>query len=197
MAMTDTPAIERPISSWARLGPALREEGLIRTPIPGEVAVVSLPSRRAVRTRWMLQAAAGLFLAVGGAVLGRASVVLPGEGAATVALSDDTTFESTAEAMEIAQRASDQYQRAVEFIAANDAPVTLSGPQAAELMRTRLSARLDAFDQSLAATRAALTLAPQDPVLNNLYRQSVGVRNLTLRQMGEVVPVSSTGRTRF
>jgi hypothetical protein len=125
-------------------------------------------------------------------VVGRASVALPGEGT-SIAAASDTNFESTAEAMEVAQRSSDQYQRAVMYIAANDSSVTMRGSEAAAL----LNARLDAFDQSQAATTAALNRAPGDPVLNNLYRQIGGVRNLTLRQMGQVTPVSSTTRTRF
>jgi hypothetical protein len=195
MAMTDTPAIERPITSWARLGPALRAEGLITIPATSgefQASIRPLPSRRAVRSRKWMQAAAAVFLAVGGAVVGRASVALPGEGAQVASITD-TVFGSTAEAMDVAQRSSDQYQRAVMYIAANDSSVTMRGSQAAEL----LNARLDAIDQSVAATTAALNRAPSDPVLNNLYRQSVGVRGLTLRQMGQVVPVSSTTRTRF
>jgi hypothetical protein len=195
MAMTDTPAIERPITSWARLGPALRAEGLITMPATtGEydASIVPIASRRAARTRQLMQAAAGVFLAVGGAVVGRASVAFPGDGT-QVAAREDTIFGSTAEAMEIAQRSSDQYQRAVMYIAANDSTVTMRGSEAAELLNTRL----DAIDQSVAATTAALNRAPGDPVLNNLYRQSVGVRSLTLRQMGQVMPVSSTTRTRF
>jgi hypothetical protein len=82
MAMTDTPAIERPITSWERLGPALRAEGLIRTPLAGTgvepvTEVVPMASRQPARYRWVMQAAAGLFLAVGGAVIGRASASLP------------------------------------------------------------------------------------------------------------------------
>jgi hypothetical protein len=196
MAMTDTPAIERPITSWARLGPALRAEGLITIPATtGEfdASIAPIASRRAAGSRWMMQAAAGVFLAVGGAVLGRASVAMPGEGAQVASAREDTIFGSTAEAMDIAQKASDQYQRAVMFLAANDSSVTMRGSDAAEL----LNARLDAIDQSVAATTAALSRAPGDPVLSNLYRQIGGVRSLTLRQMGQVVPVSSSTRTRF
>jgi hypothetical protein len=193
MAMTDTPAIERPITSWARLGPALRAEGLITIPATSgefQASIRPIASRRAVRTRQLMRAAAGLMLAVGGAVVGRASVAMPGEGT-QVATATDTNFSSTAEAMEVAQRSSDQYQRAVMYLAANDS-VTMRGSDAAELYNTRL----DAIDQSVAATTAALNRAPDDPVLNSLYRQSVGARSMTLRQMGRAMPVSST-RVRF
>lgn len=196
MAMTDTPAIERPITSWARLGPALHAEGLIAIPATTaefNASVTPVASGQTARFRWMMQAAAGIFLAVGGAVIGRASAALPETGQQTAAAGGDTIFRSTSEAMEVAQRSSDQYQRAVMYIAANDSSVTMRGSDAAEL----LNARLDAIDQSVAATTAALTRAPGDPVLNNLYRQIGGVRSLTLRQMGQVTPVSSTTRTRF
>lgn len=200
MAMTDTPAIERPISSWERLGPALRAEGLVKIPMTsGEyrAGVTPIAARQKSNVRWMMQAAAGVLLAVGGAVVGRASVAMPGEAPASqvaTAVSDTSpSFASTEEAMRVAQHYSDEYQRAVEYIAAHDSTVTMRGRDAAAL----LSARLDAIDQSVAATTAALTRSPQDPVLNNLYRQIGGVRSATLRQMGQVVPVSSTSRVRF
>jgi hypothetical protein len=41
LALTETPAIERPITSWARLAPALRAEGLVTTPETGALAVAS------------------------------------------------------------------------------------------------------------------------------------------------------------
>lgn len=198
MALTETPAIERPITSWARLGPALRAEGLVTRPMnTGEYAteVTPIERRRGMRYRWVGQAAAAALLVVGGAAMGRASASLPPGTLASrgAANTQDTNFKSTTEAMNVLQQLSGQYQRAVAYLAANDSSVTLRGRDAADLYR----ARLDALDQSVAATRAALYRAPQDPVLNNYYIQSVGARDLTLRQMGQVVPVSSTKRTRF
>jgi hypothetical protein len=58
-------------------------------------------------------------------------------------------------------------------------------------------ARLDVLDQAVAATRAALYRAPQDPVLNQYYLTTLGARDLTLQQMGQVVPVSTSQRTKF
>lgn len=197
MALTDIPAIERPITSWERLSPALTAAGLIQTPIqPGgsEFDVVPLRPARASRYRWVMQAAAGLFLLFGGTIVGRASASLPLSGFATdTVLTSDTNFRSTTDAMNVLQHASNDYQRAVAYLAANDSNVTLRGSDAAELYSTRL----DAFDKAVAATRAALYRSPQDPVLNNYYLQSVGARDLTLRQLGQVVPVSSTKRTKF
>lgn len=198
MAMTDTPAIERPLTSWDRLGPALRAQGLVRVPVGASDVVagdISWSGARPLRFRRAMQVAAGVFLVVGGAVVGRASAGPLGGGVpvASAASTGDTNFASTTDAMGVLQRASGDYQRAVAYLAANDSNVTLHGHNAAELYQ----ARLDVLDQAVAATRAALYRAPQDPVLNNYYLQSVGARDLTLRQLGNVVPVSTTKRTRF
>ena len=196
MAMTDTPAIERPVTSWELLAPALRAEGLITTPIANGGAghdVIAIGAARSARRRWMMQAAAGVFLAVGGAVIGRASgSMTAGQTASTVASAADTGFTSTADATTVLQRSYDQYQRAVAYLAVNDSSVTLRGRDAADLYQ----ARLDVLDRSVAATRAALYRAPEDPVLNQYYLQTQGARNLTLQQLGQVVPVVAK-RTRF
>jgi hypothetical protein len=102
-------------------------------------------------------------------------------------------FGSTAEAMQVLQRASDDYTRAVTYLASNDSTVTMRGRDAAMLYQ----ARLDVLDQAVAATRAALYRAPQDPVLNQYYLTTLGARDLTLQQMGQVVPVSTSQRTKF
>jgi hypothetical protein len=195
MAMTDTPAIERPVTSWEKLGPALMSEGLIRTPIDGAASGRVMAMRRPPRVRWAMQAAAGVFLAVGGAIVGRASVALPDEQSAgtTTVATTDTGFTSTVDAMNVLQHASDQYQRAIAYLADNDSSVSVRGRDAAELYQTRL----EVLDQAVASSRAALYRAPRDPVLNNYYLQTVGARDLTLRQIGQALPVSSTRRTRF
>lgn len=199
MALTDIPAIEQPLSSWERLSPALRAEGLVSSSAlaGGGTGGSNARAARAVsvhRWQWMMQAAAGLFLAVGGAVIGRASATpaapaLAAAGTVTI----DSNFTSTSEALQTIERASEQYQRAVAYLAANDSSVTLRGRDAAEVYQTRL----EALDQAATAARTALYRAPQDPVLNQYYISTMGARDLTLRQMGEVVPVSSTQRTRF
>jgi hypothetical protein len=188
MALTDIPAIERPISSWDRLGPALRAEGLIANGIANEPVVTG----GAPRWRGAMRAAAGLFLAVSGAVVGRASAGLPA-GQLASGVSVDTAFRSTTEAMQVLDRASSDYQRAVAYLAANDSSVTMRGRDAAELYRTRL----EALDRAATATRAALYRAPEDPVLNQYYLSTMGARDLTLRQMGEAVPVSAVSGVRY
>jgi hypothetical protein len=192
MAVTDIPAIGRPVSSWDRLGPALRAEGLVRRPLDGadDDARFSLTGSHGWRRA--VQLAAGVFLAVGGAVVGRASAGLPGNEPA-FAQATDTAFTSTSDALQVLDRATTSYQRAVAYLAANDSSVTLSGRDAAELYQTRL----DALDRAATVTRAALYRAPDDPVLNQYYLSTMGARDLTLRQMGEVLPVSSSGRVRY
>lgn len=197
MALTDIPAIERPLSSWERLSPALKSEGLITTPlVPGGLEFDLVPVRRNGRYRWAMQAAAAAFLLLGGAVVGRASASLTAGG--ELAKRDsvqagDTNFNSTAEAMAVMQHASSDFQRAVAYLAVNDSTVTVRGRDAAELY----SNRLEAFDRTVAATRAALYRSPQDPILNNYYMQSTAYRDQTLRQLGQAMPVSSVKRTKF
>ena len=201
MALTDIPAIERPITTWSRLGPELEREGLIHRPMSGDERAddeLTFTVYRSSRARRMLQAAAGLFLLVGGGVIGRASAgaAVAGGAVDTAALvSNDTVpFGSTTEALQVLDRASSDYQRAIAYLAVNDSStVPMRGRDAA----TVYQARLDALDRAAAQVRAALYRAPQDQVLNNYYMSTMGVRDYTLRQIREAVPVSNTSRTRF
>ena len=201
LAIADVPTFEPPISSWDRLAPALRAEGLINaaaTPPRADTTVRDIRTARSSRWRQIAQAAAAVAFMVGGVAVGRASVrVEPASPSTAVALTPvgaaPVDFSSTAEAMLVLQRASDEYTRAVSYLASNDSTVTMRGRDAALLYQ----ARLDVLDQAVAATRAALYRAPQDPVLNQYYLTTLGARDLTLQQMGQVVPVSTSQRTKF
>lgn len=200
MALTDTPAIERPLTSWNRLGPALASEGLIERPLSAnerDEDVISLGLYRAMRGRRLMQAAAGLFLLAGGGVIGRASAAWPiggdDEMVAIAPATNDTMFKSASEALTALDRASDDYQRAIAFLAANDSNVTIRGRDAAEAYQ----ARLEVLDRAVAEVRAALFRSPRDQILNNYYLSTMGARDYTLRQLREAVPVSNTTRTRF
>ncbi len=201
LALTDVPTIEAPITAWERLAPALRAEGLMQAAGPAAVAPTSasvLPMRGPRSTRWsrVAQAAAAVALVVGGAAVGRATATLAPEPAQAIVADADApsaTFQNTADAMLVLQRASDEYTRAVSYLAAHDSNVVLRGRDAVQLYQ----ARLDALDRAVAATQAALYLAPQDPVLNQYYLTTLGARDLTLQQMGAVVPASTTQRARF
>jgi hypothetical protein len=175
----------------------LKAEGLITTPVlSGGSEFDLVPLRRSGRYRGAMQAAAAAFLLLGGAIVGRASATLTDNGEIAKADSGqagDTIFRSTADAMNLLNHASNDYQRAVAYLAANDSTVTMRGRDAAELYANRL----DALDKTVAATRAALFRSPRDPVLNNQYMQSTAARDFTLRQLGQAVPVSTTKRTTF
>jgi hypothetical protein len=201
LAIADVPTIEAPITSWERLGPALRAEGLLQsTSVEGlassSAPTVVLPLRSPRRARAVAQVAAAVVLMLGGAALGRASATTgstPNPPVSVAAGAANAAFENTAEAMQVLQRASDEYTRAVTYLAAHDSNVVLRGRDAVQLYQ----ARLDALDRAVAATQAALYLAPQDPVLNQYYLTTLGARDLTLQQMGAIVPTSTTQRARF
>jgi hypothetical protein len=191
LALTETPAIEQPLTSWDRLGPALREAGLAGDRDATQLASrgISMGARtrgtvvRGMRVQWAQVAAAVLF-AVGGAVVGRASATYPTSAPAQTASAD--TFTTRDDALAALERASNDYQRAVAYLAVHDP----SAPSSAGDAAMRYQARLDALDQAVAATRAALYRAPEDPVLNNYYLAGIGARDFTLQQMGQVVPVN-------
>ncbi|HKS07863.1 MAG TPA: hypothetical protein VJR92_16285 [Gemmatimonadaceae bacterium] len=203
MALTDTPAIERPLTTWSELGPALESEGLIRTPMSRDERAeneLTFMAHRSSRARRAMQIAAGFFLLVGGGVIGRASAPLAdladGSDASTpgVTASSDTILGSTNEALQVLDRASTDYQRAIAYLAVND---TTTVPMRGRDAATVYQARLEALDRAAAQVRTALYRAPQDQVLNNYYMTTMGARDYTLRQIGEAVPVSNTTRTRY
>ncbi|HYV97096.1 MAG TPA: hypothetical protein VE967_06560, partial [Gemmatimonadaceae bacterium] len=143
MALTETPAIERPLTSWERLSPALRAEGLVQRPITeSDWGVIAERRARPSASRRMMQVAAGLFLVVGGAVMGRASAgALPGLEVAKTTdppATTDTGFASTTDAMNVLQHSTAQAQRAMAYLTSNDSSVTMSTREAADLYRARL-----------------------------------------------------------
>jgi hypothetical protein len=80
-------------------------------------------------------------------------------------------------------RAQRDYERASLWLAAND-----STPHDSDVYRARLAA----LDQMMAASRAALSDAPQDPVLNQYYLAAFSAREATLQQLGTSLPVGKT-----
>jgi hypothetical protein len=84
-----------------------------------------------------------------------------------------TSFASINDASETLKRAADEYQRASEFIAANNASV--GGRDSIAIY----SARAAALDQIVNATESALQTAPHDPVINQYYLATMGARVAT------------------
>ncbi len=173
-----------PLTSWEALAPQLRAEGLITE---------GVAERRAFRG-WM-RAAAAVVLLAGGGVLGRLSAGVPmsitasassdGGGllrpASTGAAPAEPTFRSQAEAIEALTHSSATYQAAVAYRAAH-------GPEGATPSAERVQRRIAALDEIAGAVRAALWQAPDDPVVNQAYLQTLGARESALRALGTAMP---------
>jgi hypothetical protein len=168
-----------------------------------------------------MQVAAGLAIAVGGAAVGRATAgapVIPSssvqtasnviqptndgssfnstvseQGAVTTTAPDDASslassggaFKSPDEAWDVLNRAGAEYQRASAYLSSTGVSQTM--PNEPEQYRTRLAA----LDNVMTEIRGALDKAPQDPVIKQYYRATVGAREATLRQMGTTLPAGA------
>ena len=186
-----------PLTDWDSLSARLRAEGLIKDSV-----VTRFNARR------LLQIAAGLALAVGGAAAGRASAgasLIPGpapiasteaapqEAPANTSLASSTSlqFKSPEEAWEVLNRAGEEYQRASMYLSANNTEVPM--PSNPSQYRTRLAA----LDNVMTEIRDALKEAPQDPVINQYYLATVGAREATLRQLGTTLSPKGVSLNRF
>ncbi len=192
------------LSSWESIASGLRQNAApTMEPIafaPGRSPLLSSPWW----SRSSLRAAAAVALIAGGAVLGRASSgasLLSADRAARVAgvmaeslgtgdvsrrpvtSGESGEFVSVGQATSTLSRAQRDYERASLWLAAND-----SIPHDSDVYRARLAA----LDQMMAASRAALTDAPQDPVLNQYYLAAFSAREATLQQLGTSLPVGKT-----
>jgi hypothetical protein len=192
-----------PLTAWSRLAPQLRAEGIIvdaqrlerpaaaAPPTPsfgGGAPVVPLMDRRPRTQVWMMRAAAGFALVLGGAFLGRVSAGVPFSTAPTGAqpVAAAPAFRSANEALQMLTSAQQQYQDAAAFLASQDSSSRFVGMNQ-DLYQTRLAA----LDEIAAATRSALYRAPQDPMLNQYYLTTLGAREATLRQIGATQTQSS------
>ena len=205
------------LTDWERLAGALRRDGLLTSPVepaPDDVPlVVPLAARSAERmvvetpaarvtpafrgTPVWLRTAAAVLLTAGGTVFGRLTAggsLLPlgtatsgssaGDPAASALASiEGTSFSSVQQASELLYRAQHDYERASLWLAANDTSVHDS-----DVYRARLAA----LDQMMAASRAALREAPQDPVLNRYFLAAYTAREATLQALGGTLPVDKT-----
>src|SRR5690606_22151023 len=180
----------------------LRREGLLpgtevlqfpsdgRVPVRGAVGGRAVPVRRGFLVRWAGRAAAAAVLLATGLVLGRATAgaepVVGGEtyaGGGGVQFVDALPLPSSeAEARELMARAELQYRQAVAYLGSLDRDEEL--PDERDVLRTRLAA----LDEVGAVTREALNAAPPDPVINQYYLATLGVRTATTRQMDHVTP---------
>lgn len=186
---------QEPLNEWRTIAARAAEEGLIRD---------SQSSRRGSGQPW-LQAAAAILLLLGGIAIGRTTIGLPSSSqnvASTLpaatnppatsasvprtsapTLSGNASFASVDEASDALNRAVIEYQRASQYIAANN--ITPKTVDSADYY----SARAAALDKIVNATESALQTAPHDPVINQYYLATMGARVAT-RQM---VAVGSRG----
>jgi len=200
MAHAEQGAIGLPLTRWDELARAYRAD-VSSAPADGRSSsdVVDIAARRRM-TRWPMQAAAGLLLLAGGAMLGRASAgasFLPSAGSSETAASNtattttsavqpasDSIFTSVADARAAQQRYELLYQQAAAFLAQHDSSAPGQGNPVA------YRSRLAALDRVISTTRDAMRDAPHDPVINGSYLTTLGQREATLRQLNTALPVS-------
>lgn len=192
MAHAEQGAIGLPLTRWDDLASALAAGAPASAP-----EVIDLAARRRRAARWPMQAAAGLLLLAGGAILGRASAgasLLPADSTAVAANTPasaaldqpagDSAFTSVADARRAQQRYELLYQQAAAFLAEHDS--TGLGQENPVAYRSRLAA----LDRVISTTREAMREAPHDPVINGYYLTTLGQREATLRQLNTALPAS-------
>ena len=151
-----------------------------------------------------LRAAAAVVLVTGGAIAGRLSAgatafppvaqsasdsslarINASVGAAlqNTSLGGSQSFASVQDATVALGEAQRVYESASLWLASNDTTTRSS-----DVYRARLAA----LDQMMAASRAALRDAPQDPVLNHYFLATYTAREATLQQLGGALPVDKT-----
>jgi hypothetical protein len=186
MAAAAGPLTDGPLSNFEALVPRLKAEGLI-----------ARADRRAMLIRWTMRAAASLALVAGGVLAGRMSVALPNGSTARGANASGgdslvagaepaQSFRTPDDAVRALSLSQQTYQSAAAYLAAQDTTSRFIG-----LNENTYRTRLSALDDILAATRAALYQAPQDPVLNQYYQGTLGARQATLVQLRGVTPVAA------
>jgi len=195
MARSERDRLGVPLVDWTTLASALERDGLIDGAHTGSRAG---PGRRHRISSALRQATAAALLLAAGLAIGRLSATRSfpfasntanksqentDSNATLVRLSSDTTrFTSRREALNALAQAEARYGRAVAYLMERDTSALTEG--AAGYLT-----RLAALNQVEQTTRAALAEAPSDPVLSQWYISTVGARQATLQQLGQVVPV--------
>ncbi len=186
MAAAAGPLTDGPVSNFDALMPRLKAEGLI-----------AAPDRRVMITRWSIRVAASLALVAGGVYAGRMSVAAPvgtvaqgadaaNAGSLVAGAQPVSSFRTPDDAVKALSSSQQTYQSAAAYLAAQDTTSHFIG-----LNENTYRTRLTALDDILAATRAALYQAPQDPVLNQYYQGTLSARQATLVQLRGVMPVAA------
>ncbi|MCC6243961.1 MAG: hypothetical protein IT353_14050 [Gemmatimonadaceae bacterium] len=192
--MNERDVLQPRLTEWEALSSALRADGLLRTPtatdspMRPEVASVVRHSPSAGSRTWLRVAAAAV-LTIGGALMGRLSAggsLLPGMQEPSVMAStgfDSGAFASVQDASETLYRAQRAYENASLWLAGNDTTA-----HSGDVYRARLAV----LDQMMAASRAALRDAPNDPVLTSYFQAAYDAREATLQALSSTLPVDKT-----
>jgi hypothetical protein len=190
MAADERRRIAPPVTSWGSLSAELRQQGIITT--RAEASARQAFMAKVIRAGW--QAAAGIAILVTGLVSGRVTAGMPlraalalGDGGLSsrqqVAMNAEE-FASTASALQTLQRAQQDYERAALYLASHDTSTTEA---ASEGYRTTLAA----LDEMAETSLRALSQAPADPIINQVYFTTLGARNMTLGKLATALPTGS------
>ena len=190
MASDERRHIAPPLSTWGLLSEELREQGLITTKEQATARTIFI-SRV---TTWGVRAAAAIGILVTGLVTGRMTAGMPLRTALALGNGDAATagqlamnaeeFASTAAAMQTLQRAQQDYERAAMYLSTHD---TVTSEVATEAYRTTLAA----LDEMAETSLKALSQAPADPIINQVYFTTLGARNMTLGKLATTLPTGS------
>lgn len=194
LASEHAAVLSPPLTDWDSLGARLKAEGVVHD--GGRAGAGGLAGGFAGwrRPRPWLQIAAGVVLAVGGGVIGRATAASSplagtanGSSAGGASLASRTSDTSRAlatvdDALSLMRRAEGDYRLAAAFIAAHD--TTGRGETAVDLYRARLAA----LDRVNDAALAAVNEAPADPVVNQYLMSARTARAVTVQQLNSSLP---------
>jgi hypothetical protein len=190
MAADERRRIAPPVSTWGSLSAELREQGIITTKAEANARKAFV----AKVTRTIYRVAAGLFILATGVVSGRMTAGMPIRTALALQGTDPLQgtqvamtaeeFSSTAAAMQGLQRAQQDYERAMLYLASHDTSTT---DAATDAYRTTLAA----LDEMAETSLRALSEAPADPIINQVYFTTLGARNMTLGKLARALPVGS------
>ena len=190
MAADERRRIAPPVSNWGSLSAELRQQGVITT--RAEASARKAFIAKASRVAW--QTAAGIGILVTGLVSGRITAGMGLRSALALGVPNSTSgtelamtaddFTSTAAAMQSLQRAQQDYERAMIYLAKYD---TSTSDAATEGYRTTLAA----LDEMAETSLRALSAAPADPIINQVYFTTLGARNMTLGKLASALPTGS------
>ena len=190
MAADERRHIAPPISTWGLLSEELREQGLITTREEMTARTAFIARTKVIAWR----SAAAIAILATGLVTGRMTAGMPLRTALAMGVSDSSQFSplainaddfaSTASAMQVLPRAQQDYERAALYLANHD---TSTAEGATEAYRARLAA----LDEMAETSLRALSEAPADPIINQVYFTTLGARNMTLGKLATALPTGS------